>query len=103
MPRAPKSADLAALVERLSSDLGDGYFVELPHWDADRTAIGLGNPADPRFLVYLSVQPGDAAVFIQCEVPAGHDVPDVPYDVASSGVYTDYQQILGVIRDHLAP
>ncbi len=89
-------------MDRLRSDLGDGYFVEVPHWDGDQTAIGLGNPADPRFLVYLSVQPAGAAVYVECEVPAGHDAPDVPYEVASSGVHTDYGQILGIIRNHLA-
>jgi hypothetical protein len=100
--RPPKSGDLAALVDRLRGDLGDDYFVEVPHWDGDQAAIGLGNPADPRFLVYLSVQPADAAVYLECEVPAGHDASDVPYEVASSGVYTGYGQILSIIRSHLA-
>lgn len=77
-------------------------FVEVPHWDGDQAAIGLGNPADPRFLVYLSVQPGDTAAYLECEVPAAQDASDVPYDAASSGVYTDYRQILAVIRNHLA-
>ena len=71
----PKSADLAALVDRLRSDLGDD---EVPHWDIDQTAIGLGNPADLRFLVYMSMQPVDADVYLECEVPAGHDASDVP-------------------------
>jgi hypothetical protein len=102
MPGSPKSADLAALVGRLRSDLGDDYFVEVPHWDSDQTAIGLGNPADPRFLVYLSVQPGDSAAYLECEVPAGRGASDVPYDVTSSGVYADYGQILTVIKNHLA-
>jgi hypothetical protein len=56
--------------------------VEVPHWDGDQTAIGLGNPADPRFLVYVSVQPAGTAVHLECEVPAGHDASDVPYEVA---------------------
>ena len=102
MPGSPKSADLAALVDRLRGDLGDDYFIEVPHWDGDQTAIGLGNPADLGFLVYLSVQPGDTAAYLECEVPAGHDASGVPYDVASSGMYTDYGQILIIIRNHLA-
>jgi hypothetical protein len=97
----PKAADLAALVGRLRSDLGDNYFAEVPYWDGDQAAIGLGNPADPRFLVYLSLQPGDATVYMECERPAGEDAPDVPYEVAGSGLYTDYRQILGIIRQHL--
>lgn len=60
----PKSRDLAALVDRLRSDLGDNYFTKVPYWDGDQTAIGLASPADLRFLVYLSVQPGDAAVYL---------------------------------------
>jgi hypothetical protein len=102
MPSSPKSADLAALVDRLRGDLGDDHFVEVPHWDSDQSAIGLGNPADPRFLVYLSVQPGDTAAYLECEVPAGHDASGVQYDVVSSGVHADYGQILEVIRGHLA-
>ena len=98
----PKSRDLAALVDRLRSDLGDDYFTEVPYWDADQAAAGLGNPADLRFLVYLSVQPGDTAVFLECERPAGQDAPDAPYEVASSGTYTDYGQVLDIIRRHLA-
>ena len=102
MPGSPKSADLAALVDRLRDDLGDDYFVEVPHWDGDQTAIGLGNPADPRFLVYVSVRRGEAAAYLECEVPAGHDASDVSYDVVSAGVYTDYGQILAIIQNHLA-
>jgi hypothetical protein len=102
MTTPPKAADLAALVDRLRGDLGDDYFTEVPHWDGDQTAIGLGSPADPRFLVYLSLQPGDTVAYLECERPAGEDAPDVPYEVASSGPYADYAQILGIIRHHLA-
>lgn len=102
MAITPKAPGLTALVDRLRGDLGDDSFTEVPHWDGDQTAIGLGNPADLRFLVYLSVQPGDAAVYLECERPAGQDAPDVPYEVASSGMYTDYAQILSIIRHHLA-
>jgi hypothetical protein len=100
--RPPKSADLAALVDRLRGDLGDGYFAEVPHWDEDQTAIGLGNPADPRFLVYLSKQSGVDATYLECEVPPGSDAPDRLYEVADSGIYTDYGQILAIVRAHLA-
>ena len=89
-------------MDRLRSDLGDDYFAEVPHWDSDQTAIGLGNPADPRYLVYVSLQPGDSAAYLECERPAGENASDVPYEVASSGLYTDYGQILGIIRHHLA-
>jgi hypothetical protein len=98
----PKSCELAELVDRLRSDLGGDYFSEVPYWDGDQTAVGLANPADPRFLVYLSLQPGDTAAYLECELPAGQSTPDFPYEVASSGVYTDYGQILGIIRSHLA-
>jgi hypothetical protein len=98
----PKSCDLAVIVDRLRSDLGDDYFTEVPYWDSDQTAVGLAAPADLRFLVYLSLQPGDAAVYLECERPAGQDAPDAPYEVASSGMYIDYGEILGVIRHHLA-
>jgi hypothetical protein len=100
--RPPKSREVAALVKRLQGDLGGGYFTEVPHWDGDQAAVGLASPADPRVLVYLSVLPGDAAVYLECERPAGQDTPDVPYEVASSGTYTDYGQILSIIRHHLA-
>lgn len=99
---APKAADLTALVNRLRSDLGDDYFAEVQHWDGDQTAIGLGNPANPHFLVYLSLHPGDAAVYVECERPATKNAPDMPYEVASSGLYTGYGQILSIVRDHLA-
>jgi hypothetical protein len=103
MTGQPKSRGVAALVDRLQSDLGDGYFTEVPYWDGDETAIGLASPADLRVLVYLSIMPGDAAVFLQCERPAGRDDdPDVPYEVASSGSYTDYGQVLNIVRHHLA-
>ena len=55
MDGASKSPGVAALLGRLRGDLGQDYFVEVPHWDVDQTAIGLGRPDDPRFLVYLSV------------------------------------------------
>jgi hypothetical protein len=102
MSSSPKSADLAALVDRLRGDLGDDFFVEVRHWDDDQSAIGLGNPSDPRFLVYMSVQPGEAAAYLECEVPAGRDTSGVPYDVASSGMHAGYGQILAIVRNHLA-
>jgi hypothetical protein len=49
MNAIPKSPGLIALVDRLRRDLGQGYFIEVPHWDSDRAAIGLGRPDDPRF------------------------------------------------------
>jgi hypothetical protein len=97
-----KSPGLAALLSRLRRDLGQDYFVELPHWDGDRTAIGLGQPGDPRFLVYLSVQPDGHEVYVECEIPPEDDTGGVPYEVASSGGYSDYEQVLGIIRTHLA-
>jgi hypothetical protein len=102
MDRASKSPGLVALVDRLRSDLGQDYFIEAPHWDGDSTAIGLGQPGDPRFLIYLSVQPDGSEVNVECEVPAEDGAAGMPYDVVGSGHYADYEQILGVVRDHLA-
>lgn len=102
MHGTPKSSDLAALVDRLRDDLSDGYFIEVPHWDGDLTAIGLGSSADPRFLVYLSVQPGDMGIYAECEVPAREETSGMPYEVASSGVYLDYRRILAIVKSHLA-
>ena len=103
MPRPPKNPEVAALVERLRGDLGAGYFTEVPHWDDNLAAIGLASPADPRVLVYLCVMPGAADAYLECELPASRDDPDEPpYEVASSGSYTDYGQILSIVRDHLA-
>jgi hypothetical protein len=92
---------LVALIDRLRHDLGQQYFIEVPYWDGDRTAIGLGRPDDPRFLVYLAVQPESREVYIECEIPAADDSGGVPYDVAGSGSYAVYHQILGIVRDHL--
>ena len=102
MDGTPKSPDLMALVERLRRDLGRDYFVEVPHWNDDQTAIGLGRPDDPRFLVYLSMQSGSREVYVECEIPAPDDVAEIPYEVAVSGDYVDYEQILGVVKSHLA-
>jgi hypothetical protein len=102
VPRPPKNPEVAALVDRLRGDLGAGYFTEVPHWDGDLAAIGLASPADLRVLVYLCVMPGAADVFLECELPASRDEPDELYEVASSGSYTDYGQILSTVRDHLA-
>jgi hypothetical protein len=70
MNAIPKSPGLIALVDRLRRDLGQGYFIEVPHWDSDRAAIGLGRPDDPRFLVYLAVQADNCEVYVECEIPA---------------------------------
>ena len=102
MDGASKSPGVAALLGRLRGDLGQDYFVEVPHWDGDRTAIGLGRTDDPRFLVYLSVQPDSHEIYMECEVPAEDEATGVPYEVTASGDYTDYEQVLGIIRTHLA-
>jgi hypothetical protein len=36
MNAIPKSSGLIALVDRLRRDLGQGYFIEVLHWDSDR-------------------------------------------------------------------
>ncbi|HEY3647404.1 MAG TPA: hypothetical protein VGL33_05500 [Streptosporangiaceae bacterium] len=102
MNAIPKSPGLIALVDRLRRDLGQGYFIEVPHWDSDRAAIGLGLPDDPRFLIYLAVQADSCEVYVECEIPARDDAADVPYDVTASGDYADYEQVLGIVRSHLA-
>ena len=102
MDGAPKSPALLALVNHLRDDLGQGYFIEVPHWDGDRTAVGLGRPDDPRFLVYLSVPPDSQEIYLESEIPAADDSAGVPYDVVGSGSYSDYHQILGIIRKHLS-
>jgi hypothetical protein len=59
--------------------------VEVPLWDGDRTAIGLGRPDDPRFLVYQSVLLDSHEVYAECEIPPEDDAVDLPYEVARSG------------------
>jgi hypothetical protein len=102
MDKGSKSPGVAALMGQLRQDLGQDYFVEVPHWNGDRTAIGLGRPDDPRFLIYLSMQPGSHDVYMECEIPPDDDAADVPYEVTASGNYTDYEQILDIVRTHLA-
>ena len=97
-----KSLRLLALVDRLRHDLGQDYFVEVPHWDSDQAAIGLGRPDDPRFLVYLSAQPDGCEIYVECEVPASDDNLGVPYEVALSGDYAEYDQVFDIVRSHLA-
>jgi hypothetical protein len=91
---------LAALVDRLRGDLGPDYFVEVRHWE-DLAATGLGRPDDPRFLVYLDAR-DPQHVYVECEIPPADENADFPYDLAGSGTYSDYRQILGIVRDHLA-
>jgi hypothetical protein len=69
MDGVSKLPALVALIDHLRHDLGQEYFIEVPYWDGDRTAIGLGKPDDPRFLVYLSVQPGSREVSAEWEIP----------------------------------
>jgi hypothetical protein len=97
-----KSPGPTALVDRLQRDLGHDYFVEVPHWDSDRTAVGLGRPDDPRYLVYLAVQADNREVHVECEIPAPDDAAGIPYEVAASGDYADYEQLLRIVRSHLA-
>jgi hypothetical protein len=99
---AAKSPRLVALVDCLRHDLGQDYFVEVPHRDSDQAAIGLGRPDDPRFLVYLSVQADGREVYVECEIPVSDDNLGVPYEVTVSGDYAGYHQVLYIVRSHLA-
>jgi hypothetical protein len=101
MDGVPKVPALVALIDRLRHDLGPRYFIEVPHWDGDLTATGLGRPDDPRFLVYLAVQPGSREVYFECEIPSADDTAGALYDVAGSGSHADYRQILDIVRNHL--
>ena len=101
MDRTSKTPGVVVLVDRLRCDLGQDYFVEVPHWDGEPMAIGLARPDDHRFLVYLSVHENGCEVYVECEIPASDDTAAL-YEVGVSGDYADYQQILGIVRSHLA-
>lgn len=97
-----KSPGLVAFAGRLRCDLGQDYFVEVSHWDGDRAAIGLCRPDHPRCLACLSVLAVGCEVYLECEIPASDDAGDVPCEVAASGDFADYEQIIGIVRSCLA-
>jgi len=101
--RPAKDPALRAVLSRLRADLGDGYFVEVPHWDADLVAIGLGRPDDPRVLVYVAVALDGSGLYVECEEPATHDPDGTEYRVTFEASGLDYGAVRDTVLTHLRP
>ena len=101
MDSRAKHPALGSVVEGLRSALGLGYFVEVDHWDGDPLAVGLARPDDRRVLVYVAVTPDTNELFYECEVPA--EAPDEIYEVTARNENAGPEELLAVVRSHLAP
>lgn len=96
-----KDQSLRDVLARLVSDLGEGVFEVVDHWDGDLCAIGLARPADQRYLVYVCTFPPETELFAyECERPPTD--PDFPYDSDGMVEEASYDQLLDAVRQHLA-
>lgn len=98
-----KDPAIVRVVERLRADLGAGYFVEVPYWEADLLAVGLGRPDDPDVLVYVAVGMDDDGFHVECETPVVAGEEELPYRLAWRGENVSYDEVREAVRRHLAP
>ena len=97
-----KDASITRVVAQLGARLGDGAFVVVDHWEADRCAIGLSAPGDPGRLVYirtLGKPPGRYDVSL--ELPAAPGA-DLPYHPAGDLSDLDFETLASVVGRHPA-
>ncbi|NQT38676.1 MAG: hypothetical protein HQ581_14360 [Planctomycetes bacterium] len=95
-----KERAILDVVDRLRSDLGDGTFDIVDHWEIDLCAIGLALPRDHRILVYISScgHPNGEYDY-EMELPPEPGTDDL-YSVADRNPACDYGTLLQAIKRH---
>jgi hypothetical protein len=94
-----KDPIILGTLSRLWSRLGPGSFEVVNHWEADRTAVGIASPRSHRVLVNISSHEDGFHVELELPSAAGDDLP---YRVAGRASGLDFEQLVGVVAEHLA-
>ena len=98
--RLDKDVAIHDVLSRLRSDLGDGTFDIVDHWQSDLCAIGIAMPSDHRVLAYISTfqNPPDTYDY---ELEGPPDTQDTVYSVADRQNGCSYGAILVAVKSHL--
>jgi hypothetical protein len=96
-----KDPAILSVLDRLWSRLGPDAFVLADHWESDLCAVGIASPRDPGVLVYISCYgelPGCFGYELELPPPPGDDFP---YQVAGTGSGLSFEELAGVVAEHL--
>jgi hypothetical protein len=97
-----KSESVHEFVRALTEHLGPKAFAVVDHWDADPSAIGIGNPADLRVLVYVKVYDVAPRFFLSFERAAVGEWADHPYTPGEERPVDTLSEVLGLVKKHIA-
>jgi hypothetical protein len=94
-----KHASIIQMVDGLRTELGDGAFDVVDHWD-DTHAIGIARPDDHGVLAYISTHgPRKDVYWVSLELPAKAG-NDHPYEPAGEADVHGIQELATVVRTH---
>jgi len=94
-----KDPRLFDVIQRLRRKLGRSSFIIVDHWEADREAIGIAKPTDPRVLAHIALTVSPEHWMVHLESPA-EPGSDLPYTSAGAFFEQDFDSMVHVIREH---
>ena len=97
-----KSQSVREFVRALAEHLGSQSFSVVDHWEADTHAIGIANVADPRVLVYVSVNDSAPRYFLSFESPPAGQWANHPYTPGPERPVESLSEVVALIRQHVA-
>ena len=94
-----KDPVIVRTLDRLWTRLGPDAFDVVDHWEDDPIAVGIASPRNHGMLAYLAAY--DDGFHVELETPP---VPgdDFPYQVAGRHSDLNFEQLVDVVRKHLA-
>ncbi|MCB0921723.1 MAG: hypothetical protein KDC08_07910 [Actinobacteria bacterium] len=100
MPES-KDRSIHEVIARLRTDVGHDAFAVVDHWPADLSAVGVAQPHDHRYLVYIStLQEKEGRYAFQLERPAIDQ--DLPFDADPMVDAATYEELVREVRRHLS-
>jgi hypothetical protein len=101
-----KDETIIRLLAKLRERLGVAGFDVVDHWELDLCAVGIARRGESKVLVYVSThgQP-ESTYFVSLELPpesGNQEWANHPYTPAGECVARSFEELVEVIRKHLA-
>ncbi len=97
-----KDISIRRMLARLARRLGCQRFDIVDHWEIDLCAIGIASPRNHGVLVYISTYRKHPTRYdVELELPPTPG-NDFPYEVASRHSNLTFEELVRVVRAHLA-
>lgn len=96
-----KDPEILKMLSKLRTELGEGAFDVVDHWEADLCAIGIVRPDNHSVLVYVSTyERGEGRYWVSLELPPIAE--GVPYASAGEREVRGIRELASVVRRHFS-